>query len=84
VRLRREIAQGTYETPARFEAALDAFLDQSEGNGSGPADKGVQSPLAQRVDDRESPFAQRKGDRESPFATRRGDFKDPWRPDLFR
>ncbi len=39
-RLRREIALGTYETPARLEAALDAFLDQSEGNGSGPANKG--------------------------------------------
>lgn len=31
-RLRGEIARGTYDTPQRMEAALDAFLDRPEGN----------------------------------------------------
>jgi anti-sigma-28 factor FlgM len=27
--IRRQIAAGTYETPARLEAAIDAFLDRA-------------------------------------------------------
>lgn len=73
-RLRREIAEGTYETPGRLEAALDAFLDQSEGNGSGPADKGhVKSPL------RSNGLIAK-----SPLRSNGLNAKGPWRPDLFR
>jgi anti-sigma28 factor (negative regulator of flagellin synthesis) len=36
-RIRREIQAGTYETPARLEAAVDAFLDRRQRSPS-PAD----------------------------------------------
>ncbi len=55
-RLRREIAQGSYETPGRLEGAIEAFLDQSEGNGSGSADK-----------DEKNPFRKERGDRIDPW-----------------
>lgn len=38
-RIRREIGEGTYETPEKLNAALDAFLDSCEGDeksSSGP------------------------------------------------
>jgi anti-sigma28 factor (negative regulator of flagellin synthesis) len=35
--IRREIAAGTYETPEKLSAALDAFLEASDAETSPPA-----------------------------------------------